>query len=78
MNKIKFAVIGDCHYSKTRNYSTRACIGAKLLGMPTHKRFPHFGIMMELLDKYTNMCAYTSLPLKSYIFICTLSSSGAQ
>ena len=29
MKKIKFAVIGDCHYSKTRNYSTRDCMGAK-------------------------------------------------
>ena len=29
MNAIKFAVIGNCHYSKKGNYSTRACLGAK-------------------------------------------------
>lgn len=29
MNAIKFAVIGDCHYSKKGNYSTRDCLGAK-------------------------------------------------
>ena len=26
---VKFAVIGDCHYSKKGNYSTRDCLGAK-------------------------------------------------
>jgi len=29
MNAVKFAVIGDCHYSKKGNYSTRDCLGAK-------------------------------------------------
>lgn len=28
-NVVNFAVIGDCHYSKKGNYSTRDCIGAK-------------------------------------------------
>lgn len=27
--KVKFAVIGDCHYSAKGNYSTRDCLGAK-------------------------------------------------
>ena len=26
---VKFAVIGDCHYSKKGNYATRDCLGAK-------------------------------------------------
>ena len=26
---VKFAVIGDCHYSGEGNYSTRDCLGAK-------------------------------------------------
>lgn len=29
MKKIRFAVIGDCHYSQAGNYSTRDCLGAK-------------------------------------------------
>jgi hypothetical protein len=29
MRKIKFAVIGDSHYSTEGNYSTRDCLGAK-------------------------------------------------
>ena len=27
--EVKFAVIGDCHYSAKENYSTRDCLGAK-------------------------------------------------
>lgn len=26
---VKFAVIGDCHYSKKGNYATRDCLGAR-------------------------------------------------
>ena len=29
MSDIRFAVIGDCHYSTHGNYSTRDCLGAK-------------------------------------------------
>ena len=29
MDKISFAVIGDCHHSKKGNYGTRDCLGAK-------------------------------------------------
>lgn len=29
MEKVKFAVIGDCHHSKRGNYSTRDCLGAR-------------------------------------------------
>ncbi len=29
IKSVNFAVIGDCHYSKKANYSTRDCLGAK-------------------------------------------------
>ena len=29
MDSVKFAIIGDCHYSKKGNYATRDCLGAK-------------------------------------------------